>query len=72
MLQVKNQILNFLLLEFKIPLDLSLSIGHKNNKFFEALLEKSLKFVLNRKNGTVASNFGLVLLPTKIDLIPEK
>lgn len=36
------------------------------------MLEKSLKFILNKKSGIVVLNLSLVLLPAKVDSIPKK
>lgn len=72
MLQLKSRILNFFLLVIENLLDFSLDIGYKNGGSFEILLEKSLEFVLNRRNGTIIFNFSLVLLLIKVDPISEK
>lgn len=58
MLQIKSLILYFLLLLLEISLNLGLDTGHKQNKFFEILLKKSLKFILNKKNSIVVFNLG--------------
>lgn len=72
MLQVENPILYFLLLVLKILLNFCLDIGYKQVGFSEILLEKNLKFVLNRKNNIIALNLSLVLLQAKIDLVVKK
>lgn len=72
MLQVENLILYFLLLVLKILLNFYLDIGYKQVGFSETLLEKNLKFVLNRKNNIIALNLSLVLLQAKIDLVVKK
>lgn len=68
-LQIKNPILKFLLLELKILIDFSSDASYENDRFFETLAEKSLKFVANKRNGTIAFNLGLVLLPVEVDPI---
>lgn len=40
--------------------------------FSKVLSEKSLKFILSRKNDTIVFKFGLILLPMKAGSIPEK
>lgn len=55
----------------RILLDLSLDIGHKQDKLLEILVKKSLEFNENNKNNTIAFNLSFVLLLTKIDLILE-
>lgn len=67
-----SSILNFLLLMLRIPLNLNLDASHKSSNFTKALLEKSLEFVLNKRNNTVIFNFGLVLLPAGVNLIQKK
>lgn len=69
---MKSSILYFLLLIFKIPLNLSLDISYKQDEFFKILLEKNLEFVSSRRNNIVSFNLGLVLLLIKVDLIIEK
>lgn len=69
---MKSPILNFFLLILKISLDFNLDTGYKGGRFFETLAKKNLKFVLNKRNGTVVFNLGFVLLLVKIDLILEK
>lgn len=71
-LQIKNPILNFLLLELKILIDFSSDASHENDRFFETLAEKSLKFIANRKNGIITFNLDLVLLPVEVDPIPQE
>lgn len=72
MLQVKSQILDFLLLMLRILLDFNLDASYKDSRFSEILLEKSFKFVLNRGDGIVTFNLSLMLLPAEINPIPEK
>lgn len=52
--------------------DLSPDISYKISGFFEILLEKGLKFVLSREDGTVTFNSGFILLLAEVDLIPKK
>lgn len=56
----------------EIPLDLSLDTDHKDGRFFETLPEKSFEFVPHRVASTVTFNLALVLLPAKVDPIPEE
>lgn len=72
MQQVKNLILNFLLLILGISLNLYSDISYKQCKFFETLLEKGLKFVLSKRDDILTFNLGLMLLPSEIDPIVEK
>lgn len=72
MLQVGSPILNFLLLVLKISLDLSLNAGYKNDGFSEILLKKRLEFVLNKEDGIVTFNLGLILLLAKVDPISKE
>lgn len=69
---MKSPILYFLLLILKISLNLNLDTNYKYSRLSKTLPEKGLKFILNKKNGTIAFNLSLVLLPVKIDLISEK
>lgn len=62
----------FLLLVLGIPLNPGPDTGYKRGRFPKTLLEKGLKFVLNREGSTVAFNMGFVLLLAEIDLIMEK
>lgn len=59
-------------IDLKIPLNFCSNAGYKQGGFSKTLLEKSLKFVLSRRDGTVALNLSFVLLSAKADLIPEK
>ena len=69
---MESLILNFLLLVLEISLDFSPDIGHKRGGFSETLPEKSLKFVLNKRAGTIIFNLGLMLLLVEVDLISEE
>lgn len=60
------------MLVLKISLNFSPNTGHKEGEFFETLSEKSFELVPSRKDGTVIFNLGLVLLPAKVDSIPEE
>lgn len=66
---MKSWVLNFFLLILEILLNLSLNTSHKGNRFFKILLEKSLKFILNRRDGTVIFNSSFILLLIKINPI---
>lgn len=72
MLKLESPILNLLLLVLGIPFDLNPDIGYKGGGLSKTLLEKSFEFVLNKKTNTITLNLGLVLLPAKVDLIPEE
>lgn len=72
MLQIKSLILNSLLLVLEILLTFGLDIGHKQDGFSKTLIKKSLKFVPNRREGTIAFNLSFVLLLAKVDPIPEE
>lgn len=41
---------------FEILIDISLDTGHKGDGFSKSLVEKSVKFVQNRKDGIVTFN----------------
>lgn len=69
---MRSLVLNFLLLVLKISLNLSLDAIYKYCRFSKTILEKSLKFILNKKNRTIAFNLNFVLLPAKVNLILEK
>lgn len=71
-MQVKNTILNLLLLVLEISLDLSPDASHKSSGFSKALPEKKLKFVPSRRDGNVIFKLSFVLLPVEVDLIPEE
>lgn len=72
MLQVKSPILYFFLLILGILLNLGLDADYKQNRFSKTLLKKYFKFVLSKRNSTVAFDLDLVLLPAKIDSVVEK
>lgn len=72
MLQVRSLILYFFLLVLEISLNFCLDIGHKRDKFSKILLEKDLKFILNKGDGTVMFNLSLVLLLVEVDFILAK
>lgn len=65
-------ILYFFLLVLGILLSLNLDTCHKQGKFSETLLKKSLKFVINTMDSTIVFNLGLVLLPAEVNSSPEK
>lgn len=64
--------MNLFLLVLRILLDLSLDINYKDSEFSKTLLEKDHDFVQSKGDDTVIFNLGLVLLPAKINPIPEK
>lgn len=53
-------------------LDFCSNANHKGSRLSKVLLEKSLKFVLSKKDGIVIFNLGLILLLVKVDSILEK
>lgn len=69
---MKSLILNFFLGVLKILFGFNPVVGHKNGGFFEILLERSLKFVSSKRDGTVLFNLSLILLSAEVDFIPEK
>lgn len=69
---MKNPILYFFLLILEILLNFSLNIYHKCDRFSKTLLEKGFKFVLYKKNNTIAFNLSLVLLSAEIDPIAKE
>lgn len=69
MLQIETPILNFFLLVLRISLNLSSDTSHEESRFSKVFLEKSFKFVSNKRDGTIAFNMDLTLLPAEVDLI---
>lgn len=57
---------------FRIPLYFSPDAGYKSNRFSKTLSEKSLEFVLNKRNNTIIFNLSLILLSEKVDFISEE
>lgn len=53
-------------------LNFGLDISYKEGGFSEILSKRGLKFVLSKKNNTVAFNLGQILLLAKVDIILEK
>lgn len=49
-----------------------LNIGCKQGGFFETLLKKNLKLLLNKRDDTIAFNLSLILLLAKVDFISKK
>lgn len=47
-------------------------VYYKNSGFFKILLEKGLKFFLNKKNGIIALNLDFMLLTIKFNPIFKK
>lgn len=72
MLQVRSPILYFFLLVLKILLNFCSDISYKQDKFFEILSKKSLEFIFNRENNTIAFNLSLLLLLVKVDSITKE
>lgn len=68
---MRNLILYFFLLVLEISLNLYLDVGYKQGRFFQILSKKSLKFVLNRKSGTVAFNLNFELFLAEVDFVIE-
>lgn len=52
--------------------NLNPDIGQKQGKFSKILSKKGLKFISTKKNGLVALNLGLLLLPAEVDPIQKK
>lgn len=69
---MRSIVLDFLLLVLKILLNLSSDAIYKCNRFSKIILEKSLKFISNKKNYIVAFNLSFVLLSVKVNPILEK
>lgn len=53
-------------------MEILLNIGYKQDRFSKTLLEKDLRFVLNRKDGIVTFNLSLVLLLAEVDSVAKK
>lgn len=68
---MRGSILYFFLFVLGILLIHGSDTSHKQSRFSKTLLDKNLKFVLNRDSSTVVFNLGLILLPAKVDPIPE-
>lgn len=62
----------FLMLVFKISLNLGLDNSHKQGGFSKNLSKKSLKLVLNKESSTIAFNLNFILLPAEVNLVLEK
>lgn len=56
----------------RILLNFSPNASHKGGRFSKALPKKNFEFVPSRRNGTVAFNLGLVLLPKDVDLMSKE
>lgn len=56
----------------EILLNLSLDTGHKQDRLFKILLEKSFKFILNSENSIITFNLTLVLFLIEVDFILKK
>lgn len=56
----------------RISLDLDPDASYKQDRFFENLLQKTLKFVLSRRDNIITFNFNFILLPAEVNLILEK
>lgn len=56
----------------RISLDVYPDASQKGGRFSKTLLEKGLQFDPSRRDGTVAFNLGLVLLPTEVNFILEE
>lgn len=69
---MSTQVLKFFLLVLKILLNLSPDISHKQGKFSKTLLEKDLKFIPNRGDGTLTFDLSLMLLLSEVNLIAKK
>ena len=69
---MRAPILYFLLLILEISLNLGPDVSYKQGRFSKTLSKKGLKFVLSKKDGSIAPNLGLILLPAEIDPISEK
>lgn len=56
----------------RIPLDFSPDACYKGGRFSKTLLKEDFEFVSSKKDSTDTFNLSFVLLPAKIDPIPEK
>lgn len=56
----------------EIPLDFSLNINYKQDRFCLILLKKNLEFVSSSGDDTVTFVFNFMLLLAKVDLILKK
>lgn len=71
-LYVESPILYFFLLILEFSLNFFPNISYKRDRFSKTLSKKNPKFVSNKKNGTLAFNLSLVLLPAEVDLILQE
>lgn len=55
----------------KISLNLGLDTSYKLGRFSKTLLEKGLKFILNRRSAIIF-DLSFVLLPVGTDLVAKK
>lgn len=69
---MKGSVLYFFLLVLGVSLNLTLDIIYKCSRFSEVFSEKNLKLVLCGGDGLVTFDPCLMLLPTKVNPIPEK
>lgn len=71
-LEIKNLILYFFLLVFKISLNLNLDIYYKWAGFSKTLLKKVFQLVSNKKNNINAFYLNFLLLLIKVNSIIKK
>lgn len=60
------------MLILKILLDFCLNIDYKLDRFFQILLKKDIKFILIKKNNTVAFCGNFIFFSLKLDFFSEK
>lgn len=72
MLQMESLVLCHFLLVLRIPLNFGPDANDKCRGFSETLLEKGLEFSLSNGKDILAFYISFVLLPTKVNSIPNK
>lgn len=61
-----------LLLVLEISLNLSSDASHKQKRFFNILFKKNFDFIASKKDNIITFYLNFILLPAKINFIPEK
>lgn len=72
MFQMRNVVLYFFLLVFRVLFDFISNDIYKCSRFLETFPKKSLKLVLGARCSPITFNSGFMLLQAEVNLIPEK
>lgn len=68
---MRNLVLYFFLLVLRVLFNLASDVVYKCSGFAKTLPEEGLKFVSGRGSGPTMLDPGFMLLPAKVDSIPE-